>query len=174
MILEKIKIIGLIWITVIIYVSVVLCVILDLWSGIRKSKKKGNFCSSFGLRKTVDKLSKYFNMMLILSIVDALQIVAIAYMQMKLPQFPFLTLLAAIFVAFIEVKSVYEKTEKKEQAKIKDTAKLAGRILTDKDVKTIVSAVTSYMSDRDNDRDNDIDADALRGSGINLNEWEKK
>ena len=45
-----------------IYALVLFVVFLDLWAGIRKAKQRGEYRSSYGLRKTVDKISRYFNL----------------------------------------------------------------------------------------------------------------
>lgn len=51
---------GQITLIVVLYITVILVVMLDLWSGLRKAKQLGQYRSSYGLRKTVDKLASYF------------------------------------------------------------------------------------------------------------------
>ena len=42
----------------------------DLWSGVRKAKKAGIYRTSDGYKKTIDKMARYYNMMLQLTIMD--------------------------------------------------------------------------------------------------------
>lgn len=130
-----------------IYIVVVFFVALDLWSGVRKAKQSGQYRSSFGFRKTVAKLAQYLNLLLAVTGVDALQMLALHSYKVNLPMFPVLTLLAAVLIGFIEVKSIFEKAEDKERAKIADAAKLAKELLGDATVQNIASQVADYLKD---------------------------
>ncbi|MBR5002378.1 MAG: hypothetical protein IKY13_02565, partial [Bacteroidaceae bacterium] len=56
----------------------------------------------------------------------AVQMIAISQWDIStghhIPVLPFLTFLAAMFVGFIELKSIYENSDEKEQARIEDAA----------------------------------------------------
>ena len=97
----------------IIYFAVLAVIFLDLWSGIRKAKKRKEYRSSYGLRRTVDKISRYFNMLFVITIIDAIQMLAIWQLNGQtsytLPTIPILTFVGAIFVGFIELKSIDRK-----------------------------------------------------------------
>ena len=102
------------------YLLVLIAVLADLVSGVRKAKKMGVARRSKAFRRTVDKLARYYNALFALSIVDAMQLLAIAYLRAvesldSLPLFPLFTLLGAIGIALIELKSIFEKAEVKEQ-----------------------------------------------------------
>lgn len=112
-----------------VYIAVLLFIALDLWAGIRKAKARGEYRSSYGLRKTVTKIAGYYNMLLVITVIDALQIVAITVLQVNLPAFPFFTLAGALFVGFIELKSVYEKNDAKQKAKVQEAAVLLSQII---------------------------------------------
>ena len=92
---------------------------LDFWSGIRKAKKNNIVRSSYGFRRTVEKIKEYYNAMTALTIIDAMQVSVIWYLetyyQYSIPMFPFITLLGAIGLSAIEVKSIYEKAEDKQR-----------------------------------------------------------
>ena len=62
-----------------------------------------------------------------------------------LPLIPILTVLGAMFIGFIELKSVYEKSEDKEKAKIADAAAALGSALKNRETQGIVAAVLEYM-----------------------------
>lgn len=110
----------------IVYVLVFFVIMLDLVSGLNKAKRRGKLRSSYALRKTVDKLVRYFSMLLVISAIDAVQMIAISQWDLStghhIPVLPLLTFLAAMFVGFIELKSIYENSDEKEQARIEDAA----------------------------------------------------
>lgn len=137
-----------------IYSLVLLVIFLDLWAGCRKAKQRGEYRSSFGYRKTVEKVCKYFNMMFVITAIDGVQMLAVCQLNEQtaynLPLIPLFTFIGAIFVGFIELKSIYEKSEDKEKAKINDAAKLAGQILKNRDTQEIVGAVVEYMKTEKN------------------------
>lgn len=112
-----------------VYIAVLLFIALDLWAGIRKAKARGEYRSSYGLRKTVTKIAGYYNMLLVITVIDALQIVAITVLQVNMPAFPFFTLAGALFVGFIELKSIYEKNDAKQKAKVQEAAVLLSQII---------------------------------------------
>lgn len=110
----------------VVYVLVFFVVMLDLVSGISKAKRRGKLRSSYALRKTVDKLVRYFSMILVITAIDTVQMLAVSQWDLatghRIPCLPFLTFLAAMFVGFIELKSIYENSDEKEQARIEDAA----------------------------------------------------
>lgn len=132
-----------------IYTLVLVVIFLDLWAGVRKAKARGEYRSSYGYRKTVDKIGRYFNMIFVITAIDAVQMLAVWQLNQQttynLPILPILTFIGAIFVGFIELKSIYENSEEKEKAKINEVAKLAGQIVKDHDTQDIVAALVEYM-----------------------------
>ncbi|MBQ6275113.1 MAG: phage holin family protein [Bacteroidales bacterium] len=135
----------------VIYVLVLAVIFLDLWSGVRKAKKRGEYRSSAGLRRTIDKICRYFNMLLIVTIIDLVQMIAIwslnTQSETMLPTLPVFTFVGAIFACFIELKSVWEKNDKKEKAKMQETAKLIQTLLKDKDTKEHLSSLLAYLDE---------------------------
>ena len=53
------------------YILVLLAVLADMVSGIRKARARGDATRSRALRRTVDKLARYYNVLIVLSVVDA-------------------------------------------------------------------------------------------------------
>lgn len=132
-----------------IYVLVLVVIFLDLWAGIRKAKQRGEFRSSYGFRKTVDKIGKYLNMMLVITVIDSFQMLAISQLNSQadggdIPVIPILTFAGAMFVGFIELKSIYEKNEDKEKAKMQEAANLAAQILRHSDTKEALAALAEF------------------------------
>ena len=113
------KLIALVIILFLLYILILFMIGLDFWSGIRKAKKNNIVRSSYGFRRTVEKIKEYYNAMTALTIIDAMQVSVIWYLetyyQYSIPMFPFITLLGAIGLSAIEVKSIYEKAEDKQR-----------------------------------------------------------
>ena len=133
----------------IVYLLVLFVIFLDLWAGIRKDRKRGELRSSLGYRKTVEKIAKYFNLIFVVTAIDAVQMLTVWQINeqtgSRLPLIPILTVLGAMFIGFIELKSVYEKSEDKEKAKIADAAAVLGSALKNRETQSIVAAVLEYM-----------------------------
>ena len=128
----------------IVYLLVLFVIFLDLWAGIRKARKRGELRSSLGYRKTVEKIAKYFNLIFVVTAIDAVQMLTVWQINeqtgSRLPLIPILTVLGAMFIGFIELKSVYEKSEDKEKAKIADAAAALGSALKNRETQGIVAA----------------------------------
>jgi hypothetical protein len=145
------KIVIILWITFSLYFWPFVAVIADLWSGVRKAKINGVARSSYGFRRTIDKLARYYNLLLALTVVDAMHMSSVWYLDTyysytKLPMFPFITLLGAIGICIIEIKSIYEKAE--DKVRIENVANMAGKIITNKDdMSEIIKAVVTYMKE---------------------------
>ena len=108
------------------YVMVLFAVVADLVSGLRKAKRRGEARRSKALRRTVDKLCRYYNALFAMSVIDVMQMAAVAYMSVigaaRLPMLPMFTLFGAICIAIIEVKSIYEKASDKEKSDAEEAA----------------------------------------------------
>lgn len=146
------KIIVTLWITFGLYMMVLLAIMADLWSGVRKAKKNGIARSSYGFKRTVDKIARYYNVLLALTVVDAMQMSSLWYLEKyyeyNWPIFPIVTLIGSIGVCLIEIKSIYEKAE--DKVRIEGIANMAGKIITNKDdISEIVKAVVEYMNQPD-------------------------
>lgn len=116
------------------YLLVLFAILADLASGLRKARKRGEARRSKALRRTVEKAATYYNALAALTIIDAMQIAAVIYLRAacgyeNIPLFPILTLLGAIGIAIIEVKSIYEKSDEKEQKNFDNAAETILRYL---------------------------------------------
>lgn len=128
----------------------------DYWSGIRKAHQRKEPIRSDKMKRTVDKISRYYNALLALVVVDVMQMAGIWYFDnyynWQLPIFPLVTLLGAFGVAFIEVKSIYEPADEKEHKEYKDVAALAIEIAKHKTSPSdIAQAVIEYLDNSNNE-----------------------
>ena len=120
------------WMLFGIYAAVLLLIGADLWSGIRKARRRHEVRTSLGYRRTVSKIARYYNMLMALTVVDAMQMGGVWYLDsfygLHIPLLPLITLLGAIGIGCIEIKSIYEKAETKERAQYDEAIRLMARI----------------------------------------------
>ena len=152
------KILVTLWILFGIYMMVLMAILADLWSGVRKAKKNGIARSSYGFKRTIDKIARYYNVLLALTVVDAMQMASTWYLETyyeySLPVFPFITLLGAIGIGLIEIKSIYEKAE--DKVRIDNVATLAGQVMSNRDnLDAIAKAVSEYMHKKEQEKKED-------------------
>ncbi len=142
------KLIVLLIILFSLYILILFMIGLDFWSGIRKAKKNNIVRSSYGFRRTVEKIKEYYNAMTALTIIDAMQVSVIWYLEtyykISIPMFPFITLLGAIGLSAIEVKSIYEKAEDKQR--FHEAGTLITSIAKNRtDIEEISKSVAEYL-----------------------------
>lgn len=142
------KLIVILWILFGIYILVLVMILTDLWSGVTKARKAGVIRSSYGFRRTIEKMGRYYNVLFALTIMDAMQVGSLwyfeIYYQKVVPMFPFVTLVGAIGICLIEVKSIYEKAE--DKVRFDDVGQLVGKMLVNKDdLSEVVKSMSEYM-----------------------------
>lgn len=125
-------------IVALIYVWVFAVAMCDLRAGIRKAKQRGEYKSSKKMRRTIEKMTTYYNIMLAVSLVDALLVFALALMRVNIPRIPYMTFVGGILIGIIEIKSIYEKAEDKQKADIQDALAILSQILTKDDIKELL------------------------------------
>ena len=126
----------------------------DFWAGTRKAKQRHERITSDGWKRTTAKIAKYYNMLLALLVLDAMQISGFWYLNTfhgwGAPLFPWLVFAGAIFVGAIEVRSIMEPANDKERKEMRQVAALAAEIARHKtDPVEIAQAVVDYI-DKDN------------------------
>lgn len=134
------------------YILVLFTVVADLISGIRKAKQRGELRSSYGFRRTVDKLGRYYLPLFALTIVDTMQMIVVGYLNgyhgYSIPLLPILTLFGAIGIGIIEIKSILEKAE--DKVKFERVGALAGNIIKNKDdAAAIIAELGKYFKEQE-------------------------
>ena len=123
---------------------------LDYWSGIRKARKRNDPIRSDKMKRTVDKVARYYNAILAMVVLDIIQISAFLFLHIyngwSAYTFPLFTLIAVLFVAAIEIKSIIEPADAKERRELKEVTELAKAIAEHKsDPKEIAEAIAAYL-----------------------------
>lgn len=125
----KLAIVSIMWLLVAIAIS------LDLISGWRKAKERGEQRTSYGLRRTVTKAVLYYALMLFAFMFDCIGMFFYAE--------PYITLIAAAFLIFIEAKSILEKAHEKDKKKIGKSLEELTVIFENKD--DLIKAITEIV-----------------------------
>lgn len=126
---------------------------LDFWAGIRKARKRGEPIRSNKMKRTADKVSRYYNGILAMLVLDAIQIsgfiILWRFNEWDLYTFPVFTFLGVGFVAAIEIKSIYEPADAKEAQDMKDAIELAKAIAEHKDdPKQLAEVIAEYVNNK--------------------------
>ena len=140
------------WMLFGIYIEVFIMILADLWSGTRKAKQRGEVRSSYMYKKTIDKIARYYNALIALTVIDMMQMGGVWYLDgyygWSWPIFPVVTLLGAFGISLVELKSIYEKAEEKVKGDYKDVALLAAEIAKHKtEPAEIIAALGEYLKD---------------------------
>lgn len=145
--------------TVIISASIVLLfyivtlglIFSDLWAGVRKAKQRGEMRTSEAYKRTIEKISKYFNMLFALTLVDCVQIAVLFFLYREygydIPMLPIFSFIGTCYVGFVEVTSIVEPCDVKEKKQQEDFIRLLKKMVSDnKDVKDkILDALTESV-----------------------------
>lgn len=128
----------------------VLLIALDFWAGIRKAHTRGDRIRSDKMQRTIQKLSRYYNAILSMLVLDVVQIAGFVFLHIfngwTLYTFPLFTLLAVLFVASIEIKSIWEPADVKESREMKEVSELAKAIVAHRsDPKELAEAIAEYL-----------------------------
>lgn len=148
---EKLIITG--GITLIILVLPLVSIALDFWSGTRKAKQRREPITSEGWKRTVAKINKYYNFILAMLVIDALQVLFFWTLDVlydySIPLVPVFTTLSVLVVCSIEVKSIFEKADAKDRKDISDIASLAHAVGQNKEsVAEMVAIVLKNMAEQ--------------------------
>lgn len=136
----KLAIIGIMWLLVAIAISI------DLISGWKKAKERGEARTSYGLRRTVTKAVLYYALMLFAFMFDCIGM--FFYDQ------PCITLVAAAFLIFIEAKSIFEKAHDKDKRKLNKSLEDLSLLLEHKD--DIAKGVAEILKNQLKEQENEI------------------
>ena len=148
------QLILLLFLTVGMLITPLLFIGLDYWSGIRKARKRGDPIRSNKMKRTVDKVARYYNAILAMVVLDIIQISAFLFLHIynswTAYTFPLFTLIGVMFVAAIEIKSIVEPADAKEGRELKEVTELAKAIAEHKsDPKEIAEAIAEYLNKKE-------------------------
>ena len=145
------QLIALLFVVLGMLVTPLIFIALDYWAGIRKARKRGEPIHSDKMKRTVDKVSRYYNSIFAMMVLDGIQLSGFIFLHLYngwgAYTFPVFTLAGVLFVAFIEIRSIYEPADIKERREMKDVTELAKAIAAHKsDPKEIAEAIAEYLN----------------------------
>ena len=121
------------------YLVALLLIFADLWAGVRKAKQRDEMRISDAYKRTIDKISRYFNMLFALTLVDAVQIALIYFIYHEygydIIMFPWLSMLGTFYVGFVEVTSISEPADVKEKKQQEDFKRLLMELAKNSDMR---------------------------------------
>lgn len=127
---------GMMSVAVIAMLIVLMAMVVDLISGLRKAKQRGDLRTSTGLKRTLSKFISYEGGMLIASGVDILIHLCKLYQLFHLDVIcgvPVITCGVGVFLCIVEFISVREKAEAKTKKEFSRVEMLALQALTKKE-----------------------------------------
>lgn len=136
------------------YIVVFVAICADLFAGLRKAKKENKLRTSFGFRKTLDKILQYYGVLFFLSFIDILQMYLVGGLineiGWKLFAFPIITFIGTIYICIIEYRSIKEKRDAKENARIDEVTRLLSELIKDnKNFEAIDNLITTLRKIKD-------------------------
>lgn len=145
------QLIALLFIVLGMLITPLIFIALDYWAGIRKARKRGDPIRSDKMKRTVDKVSRYYNGIFALMVLDIMQISGFVFLHLyngwDAYTFPLFTFAAVGFVAVVEIKSIYEPADAKEGREMKEVSELAKAIAAHKsDPEEIAQAIAKYLN----------------------------
>lgn len=138
-------------IVVLFYVIVLGFIFADLWAGVRKAKKRGEYRTSDGYKRTIYKIQKYYNVLLALTLVDVVQLALIFYVHWfygyDILMLPWFSAVGTIYIGFVEYKSIREPADIKEKKQQDDFRRLVVQMVKDHEhpeeiVKDVMDALS--------------------------------
>ena len=141
-----------------IMVVPLLLIFLDFWAGIRKARARKERIRSDKMKRTVQKVARYYNAILAMVLMDAVQIAGFVFLHIfnhwTLFTFPIFTLIAVLFIAAIEIKSICEPASEKERREVADVAELARQIASHgTDATQIAREIAEYLTQHNHNID---------------------
>lgn len=123
----------------------------DYWAGLRKAHQRKERITSDKMKRTSVKIARYYNMLLALLVLDAMQISGFWYLNAfagwHIPLFPLLVFCGSLFVGGIEIKSILEPADEKERREMIQVAALAQELAKHRTEPTeIAKAVADYIN----------------------------
>ena len=144
-----------------LWVTVLGLIFSDLWVGVRKAKKAGIYRTSDGYKKTIDKMARYYNMMLPLALMDTEVNGIVLYLyyfyHYDLVMLPWLSFVGAAYVAFVEITSIMETHDVKEKKNRQDFLLTVKAIVAEHDPKSIIEILTKMQENEKDESKQDTD-----------------
>lgn len=147
--LQRILIVSLVF-----YVLVLIAIMLDLASGVKKAKLRKEATTSKGLRMTINKTVTYYSYMIIFTLIDIVATMCYLHNLINVPIAPYFTGFGTIILVIIEAKSIREKADQKVKKKIDQATEIVTNLMKDEDfVKKFKDGLVNKLVGKDGNND---------------------
>jgi hypothetical protein len=131
----------------------------DLVSGIHKARMRGEVRSSYGLKRTVSKFILYYGSLLLSLGMDVIFIMCDFWGVVPLTSFlnekPLFSSVVSLFLLTVEIKSIWEKAEKKRRKDASEAIDLMLKVMERYDIsKSVANAVKDGIENFKDKREN--------------------
>jgi len=134
-------------------IAVVIAIMLDLASGLRKATLTGTARTSYAYERTTTKLMRNGSVVLIMAMIDVMlffghlwEIIGLDI----LANVPVVTFTASAWMCFVQAVSIREKAEDKAERKSAETLKQLAEVMTTEQLQALLSKVQGKASENDN------------------------
>lgn len=134
-------------------IAVVIAIMLDLASGLRKATLTGTARTSYAYERTTTKLMRNGSVVLIMAMIDVMlffghlwEIIGID----MLAHVPVVTFTASAWMCFVQAVSIREKAEDKAERKSAETLKQLAEVMTTEQLRALLSKVQGKANENDN------------------------
>lgn len=128
-------------------IAVVIAIMLDLASGLRKAKLRGEARRSYAYERTTTKLMRNGSLVLIMAMIDVLLYFGHLWDILGLgilSNVPVITFGASVWMCFVQAISIKEKAEDKAERKTAEALKQLGEVLTTEQLQTLLNRVKNH------------------------------
>lgn len=125
-------------------IAVVIAIMLDLASGLRKAKLMGTARTSYAYERTTTKLMRNGSVVLIMAMIDVLLFFGHLWDILGLgilSNVPVVTFGASVWMCFVQAVSIREKAEDKAERKSAATLKQLAEVMTTEQLQALLSKV---------------------------------
>ncbi|MDY6302427.1 MAG: hypothetical protein SPL96_11120 [Bacteroidales bacterium] len=133
-------------------IAVVVAIMLDLASGLRKAKLMGEARRSYAYERTTTKLMRNGSLVLIMAMIDVLLYFGHLWDILGLgilSNVPVVTFGASVWMCFVQAVSIKEKAEDKAERKTAEALKQLGEVLTTEQLQALLNKVQDKSSGND-------------------------
>jgi hypothetical protein len=130
-------------------IAVVVAIMLDLASGLRKAKLMGEERRSYAYERTTTKLMRNGSLVLIMAMIDVLLYFGHLWDILGLgilSNVPVVTFGASVWMCFVQAVSIKEKAEDKAERKTAEALKQLGEVLTTEQLQALLNKVQDKSS----------------------------
>lgn len=130
-----------------IYIAVVFAILVDLVTAIHYARTIGHPIMSSGLRRTVDKVVRYYGVLMMGSTIDIILYLCDVYGQLHLFTAPYATAFFAVLLCAIEVKSVFEHRDPARRKLLHKASESLINGVTQRDYKKILDFINERIEE---------------------------